>query len=73
MSHKRAVYPRPTQPTSEVNRLKPAAEDDSDSPFVSKGAGMMWGNAQWISVGLVLGAMLISNRRPYFWPTRKSS
>jgi len=39
MSHKRAVYPRPTQPTSEVNRLKPAVEDDSDSPFVLKDAG----------------------------------
>jgi len=26
-----------------VNRLKPAAEDDSDSPFVLKGAGMMLG------------------------------
>ena len=73
MSHKRAVYPRPTQPTSEVNRLKPAIEDDSDSPFVLKDAGMIWGNAQWIYIGLVLGAMLISNRRPYFWPTRKSS
>src|SRR6266446_5958851 len=43
MSHKRAVYPRPTQPTSEVNRLKPAVEDDSDSPFVLKDAGMMVG------------------------------
>ena len=43
MSHKRAVYPRPTQPTSEVNRLKPAVEDDSDSPFVLKDAGMMLG------------------------------
>jgi hypothetical protein len=56
-----------------VNRLKPAVEDDSDSPFVLKDAGMIWGNAQWIYIGLVLGAMLISNRRPHFWPTRKSS
>jgi len=57
-----------------VNRLKPAVEDDSDSPFVLKEAGMMFGgNARWIDIGVVLGAMLISNRRPYFWPTRKSS
>jgi len=56
-----------------VNRLKPAVEDDSDSPFVLKDAGWCWGNARWIYIGLVLGAMLISNRRLYFWPTRKST
>src|SRR2546422_3019422 len=44
------LFRSPTQPTSEVNCMKPAVEDDSDSPFVSKGAGMMWGNAQWIYI-----------------------
>lgn len=37
-----------------------AAEDNSDSPFVLKGAGMMSGNGRWIYIGLIIGAMLIS-------------
>jgi hypothetical protein len=43
-----------------VNRLKPAVEDDSDSPFVVKEAGMMFrrggprGNAHLQSAALFL-------------------
>jgi hypothetical protein len=37
----------------------PVAES-SDSPFVLKGAGMMSGNARWVFIGAMIGAMLIS-------------
>ena len=43
----------------EVQERTPV-EDASDSPFVLKGAGMMSGNARWIFVGAMLGAMLLS-------------
>ena len=38
----------------------PSVEDDSDSPFVLKGAGMMSRKARWIYIGLITGAMLLS-------------
>jgi hypothetical protein len=37
----------------------PVAEN-SDSPFVLKGASVMSGNGRWIFIGLIAGAMLIS-------------
>src|SRR2546423_14977041 len=32
----------------------------SDSPFVLKGAGMMSGNARWVFIGAMIGALLLS-------------
>jgi hypothetical protein len=34
--------------------------DDSDSPFVLKGAGTMSGNSRWIFIGVMIGAILLS-------------
>ena len=34
--------------------------DNSESPFVLKGANVMSGNGRWIFIGLTVGAMLIS-------------
>src|SRR5207248_10943359 len=34
--------------------------DNSESPFVLKGANVMSGNSRWIFIGLTVGAMLIS-------------
>jgi hypothetical protein len=37
-----------------------AGTDMSDSPFVLKGAGMMSGNARWVFIGGMIGALLLS-------------
>ena len=37
-----------------------STEAASDSPFVLKGAGVMSGNARWVFIGAILGALLFS-------------
>jgi hypothetical protein len=37
-----------------------STEAGSDSPFVLRGAGMMSGNARWIFIGAMIGALLLS-------------
>ncbi|HEV3244593.1 MAG TPA: hypothetical protein VGZ31_09290 [Chthoniobacterales bacterium] len=37
-----------------------STETGSDSPFVLRGAGMMSGNARWVFIGAMIGALLLS-------------